>query len=285
MSRDFRVSGGFWPAAARNGRRSLRESGSWRSQVLWPVPTARRSSGISVLRSSKSSQWTGTVSGGGGGPLRGSRCLSTWCTGASAALRLTSSRTRGGASCANSRRAWMCWWRTSASVRWPSKGCLTMISKATARTWFTAPSRVFSGQYGPMRDAKGVDLIAQAYGGLLSVTAGTDGRPAKAGFPIADLGSGMWGAIGVLAALHRVRAGHGGAYIDVSLADTIAGWSVWEVADYIGSGEDPGPLGTAHRLAAPYQGVRVQRRAAARDRRDRSVLAAAVPGARDRPLR
>lgn len=109
------------------------------------------------------------------------------------------------------------------------------------------------GQYGPMRDAKGVDLIAQAYGGLLSVTGSADGRLAKAGFPIADLGSGMWGAIGILAALQRVRAGHGGAYIDVSLADTIAGWSVWEVADYLGSGEDPGPLGTAHRLAAPYQ--------------------------------
>lgn len=109
------------------------------------------------------------------------------------------------------------------------------------------------GQHGPMRDAKGVDLIAQAYGGLLSVTGSADGRLAKAGYPIADLGAGMWGAIGVLAALQRARAGYGGAYIDVSLADTIAGWSVWEVADYVGSGEEPGPLGTAHRLAAPYQ--------------------------------
>lgn len=109
------------------------------------------------------------------------------------------------------------------------------------------------GQHGPMRDAKGVDLIAQAYGGLLSVTGSADGQLAKAGYPIADLGAGMWGAIGVLAALQRVRAGHGGAYVDVSLADTIAGWSVWEVADYLSSGEEPGPLGTAHRLAAPYQ--------------------------------
>lgn len=109
------------------------------------------------------------------------------------------------------------------------------------------------GQYGPMRDAKGVDLIAQAYGGLLSVTGSVDGQLAKAGFPVADLGSGMWAAIGVLAALLRVKAGGGGAYIDVSLADTIAGWSVWEVADYLGSREVPGPLGTAHRLTAPYQ--------------------------------
>ncbi|AKE01107.1 acyl-CoA transferase (plasmid) [Rhodococcus erythropolis] len=109
------------------------------------------------------------------------------------------------------------------------------------------------GQNGPLRDAKGVDLIAQAYGGLLSVTGSEDGTLAKSGFPMADLGCGMWGAIGILGALQRARGGHGGAYIDVSLADTIAGWSVWEVADYMGSAEVPGPLGTAHRLAAPYQ--------------------------------
>jgi len=109
------------------------------------------------------------------------------------------------------------------------------------------------GQSGPMRDAKGIDLVAQAYGGLLSVTGSTSGEPAKAGYPIGDLGTGMWGAIGVLAALHRARAGHGGAHIDVSLADTIAGWSLWEVADYVGTGTAPGPLGTAHRLTAPYE--------------------------------
>ncbi|MDQ0381405.1 CaiB/BaiF CoA transferase family protein [Amycolatopsis thermophila] len=109
------------------------------------------------------------------------------------------------------------------------------------------------GQFGPMRDAKGIDLVAQAYGGLLSVTGSTSGELAKAGYPIGDLGTGMWGAIGVLAALHRARAGLGGAHIDVSLADTIAGWSLWEVADFVGTGEPPGPLGTAHRLTAPYE--------------------------------
>ncbi|GAA2897926.1 CoA transferase [Pseudonocardia halophobica] len=109
------------------------------------------------------------------------------------------------------------------------------------------------GQFGPMRDAKGIDLVAQAYGGLLSVTGTPQGELAKAGYPIGDLGTGMWGAIGVLAALTRARAGLGGAHIDVSLADTIAGWSLWEVAEFLGSGEAPGPLGTAHRLTAPYE--------------------------------
>jgi crotonobetainyl-CoA:carnitine CoA-transferase CaiB-like acyl-CoA transferase len=109
------------------------------------------------------------------------------------------------------------------------------------------------GQFGPMRDAKGVDLIAQAYSGLMSVTGTDDGQLAKAGFPLSDLGSAMWAAIGVLGALLRARGGGGGAYIDVALADSVAAWSVWEVADYVATGEVPGPLGTAHRLAAPYQ--------------------------------
>lgn len=109
------------------------------------------------------------------------------------------------------------------------------------------------GQVGPMRDAKGIDLIAQAYGGLMSVTGSDDGELAKAGYPVSDLGAGMWATIGVLAALQRSRSGGGGAHVDVSLADTVAAWSVWEVADYLGTSVVPGPLGTAHRLAAPYQ--------------------------------
>ena len=110
------------------------------------------------------------------------------------------------------------------------------------------------GQTGPKREFKGLDLIAQAYGGLMSVTGSVDGQLAKAGYPVSDLGSGMWGAIGILAALVRAQNGGGGSYIDVSLADTIASWSVWETSEYVVTGEEPGPLGTAHRLAAPYQG-------------------------------
>ncbi|ONH60481.1 CoA transferase [Frankia sp. CcI49] len=109
------------------------------------------------------------------------------------------------------------------------------------------------GQYGPMRDAKGIDLIAQAYSGMMSVTGSADGQLAKAGFPVSDVGTGMWGAIGVLAALLRARAGGGGAYIDVALADSVAAWSLWEVADFVATGVEPAPLGTAHRLAAPYE--------------------------------
>ncbi|MGW1561116.1 CaiB/BaiF CoA transferase family protein [Streptomyces sp. NPDC002144] len=114
------------------------------------------------------------------------------------------------------------------------------------------------GQFGPMRDAKGIDLIAQAYSGLMSVTGSVDGQLAKAGFPVSDVGTGMWGAIGVLAALLRARAGGGGAYVDVALADSVAAWSLWEIADYVATGVEPAPLGTAHRLAAPYEAFTCQ---------------------------
>lgn len=109
------------------------------------------------------------------------------------------------------------------------------------------------GQDGPMRDAKGVDLIAQAYSGLMSVTGAESGELAKAGFPVSDIGAGMWAVIGILAALEGVRQGRGGTYLDIALADAVAAWSIWEVADFIGTGQAPGPLGTAHRLTAPYQ--------------------------------
>jgi CoA:oxalate CoA-transferase len=110
------------------------------------------------------------------------------------------------------------------------------------------------GQTGPLSPLGGVDLIAQGYGGLMSVTGFAATAPAKAGYPVSDFGTGMWGAIGVLAALARKAVTGQGAYVDVSLAECVASWSLWEVADWQARGDVPAPLGTAHRLAAPYQG-------------------------------
>lgn len=109
------------------------------------------------------------------------------------------------------------------------------------------------GQTGPLHDEKGVDLVAQGFAGLMSVTGFADKGPAKAGYPIGDLGSAMWAAIGITAALHRRSVCGEGCVIDVSLTDAIASWSLWEVADYQMSDRIPEALGTAHRLTAPYQ--------------------------------
>lgn len=114
------------------------------------------------------------------------------------------------------------------------------------------------GSSGPRADEGMVDLVAQGYGGLMSVTGSPDGEIAKAGYPVSDLGAGMWAVIAVLAGIvRRGRTGLGGT-VDVSMVDGIASWSMWELADYQMTGRVPGPLGTAHRLAAPYQAFRCQ---------------------------
>ncbi|MEO7158806.1 MAG: CoA transferase [Vicinamibacterales bacterium] len=109
------------------------------------------------------------------------------------------------------------------------------------------------GQTGPAAAKGGFDLIAQGLSGIMSVTGDTGGAPVKAGVPLTDLGAGLFALIGVLAALHhRAKSGEG-QHIDTSLVDAGLALSVWEVTEYFSSGEVPQPLGSAHRMTAPYQ--------------------------------
>jgi formyl-CoA transferase len=125
----------------------------------------------------------------------------------------------------------------------------------------TYPALIFAsisgyGQTGPDRSKGGFDLIAQGVSGLMSVT-GEPGRPpVKVGVPLTDLGAGMLALAAILAALHyRTRTGRG-QYIDTSLLEAGLALSVWESAQYFGEGVTPGPLGSAHRMLAPYQAIR-----------------------------
>ena len=112
------------------------------------------------------------------------------------------------------------------------------------------------GQTGPWAGKGGFDLVAQGVSGIMSVT-GEPGRPpAKAGIPVTDLAAGLFALTGILAALHyRDRTGRG-QQVDTSLADAGLALSVWEITDYLAGRGIPGPLGSAHRLAAPYQAFR-----------------------------
>jgi crotonobetainyl-CoA:carnitine CoA-transferase CaiB-like acyl-CoA transferase len=114
------------------------------------------------------------------------------------------------------------------------------------------------GQTGPYRERGGFDLIAQGMSGLMSVT-GEPGRPpVKAGYPVTDLGAGMFCVYGILTALMaRERTGEG-QRVDTSLFETGLAWSVWQAAKYLGTGEAPGPMGSAHPLSAPYQAFRTR---------------------------
>ncbi len=112
------------------------------------------------------------------------------------------------------------------------------------------------GQTGPWAGKGGFDLVAQGVSGIMSVT-GEPGRPpVKAGIPVTDLGAGLFALAGILAALHhRDRTGRG-QHIDTSLGDAGLALSVWEATEYFGGRGVPGPLGSAHRMSAPYQAVR-----------------------------
>jgi formyl-CoA transferase len=111
------------------------------------------------------------------------------------------------------------------------------------------------GGTGPYAPRGGYDLIAQGMSGIMSVT-GEPGRPAKAGVPICDLAAGLFAAYGILCALeHRERTGEG-QLVDTSLLEAGMALTVWESAEAWVTGRAPEALGSAHRLAAPYQALR-----------------------------
>jgi crotonobetainyl-CoA:carnitine CoA-transferase CaiB-like acyl-CoA transferase len=112
------------------------------------------------------------------------------------------------------------------------------------------------GNDGPYAQLAGLDIIAQAMSGLMSITGEPGAPPVKVGVPIADLTCALYGTIAVLAALRaRDRDGRG-QFIDVSLLESATSLAVWEAGRYFATGEVPKPSGSAHQAIAPYQAVR-----------------------------
>lgn len=112
------------------------------------------------------------------------------------------------------------------------------------------------GQDGPRAHLPGLDVMAQARSGLMSITGAPDGEPAKIGVPVCDLVCGLYAALAVVAALRaRDRDGEG-QHIDVSLFEAGVSLAVWEAGKYFATGEVGGPLGSAHQTSAPYQAFR-----------------------------
>jgi crotonobetainyl-CoA:carnitine CoA-transferase CaiB-like acyl-CoA transferase len=112
------------------------------------------------------------------------------------------------------------------------------------------------GQSGPCAGKGGFDLVAQGESGIMSVTGTPGGPPVKAGVPLTDLGAGLFALAGILAALHW-RAGSGrGQHVDTSLFEAGLALSVWEATEYFSGRGVPAPLGSAHRMIAPYQAFR-----------------------------
>jgi crotonobetainyl-CoA:carnitine CoA-transferase CaiB-like acyl-CoA transferase len=108
------------------------------------------------------------------------------------------------------------------------------------------------GQTGPSATKGGFDLVAQGESGIMSVTGEPDRPPAKVGLPLTDLGAGLFALSAILAALHWRSSSGRGQHIDTSLLEAGIALSVWEATEYF-AGRVPAPLGSAHRMSAPYQ--------------------------------
>jgi formyl-CoA transferase len=112
------------------------------------------------------------------------------------------------------------------------------------------------GQDGPLAHKPGLDIMAQARGGLMSVTGMPDGDPVKVGVPIADLVCGLYGALGAVSALRARELTGEGQHVDVSLLESAVSFAIWEAGKYFATGEVSEPLGSAHQSTAPYQAIR-----------------------------
>ena len=112
------------------------------------------------------------------------------------------------------------------------------------------------GQTGPLANRGGFDLVAQGVSGLMSVTGEPDRPPVKVGIPVTDLGAGLFAVCGILGALHHRDKTGEGQCVDSALVDAGVALSVWEATQYFSRGDIPQPLGSAHRMSAPYQAIR-----------------------------
>jgi crotonobetainyl-CoA:carnitine CoA-transferase CaiB-like acyl-CoA transferase len=112
------------------------------------------------------------------------------------------------------------------------------------------------GQTGPYRERAGYDYAIQGMGGLMSITGERDdlgGGPQKVGVAVADLFTGMYSCVGILAALRHAEHTGEGQHLDMALLDTQVAMLANLGANYLVSGKTPGRVGNAHQNIVPYQ--------------------------------
>ena len=109
------------------------------------------------------------------------------------------------------------------------------------------------GSRGPLSEQPGYDPLLQAASGIMSVTGEADRPPVRVGVSLVDLGTGVWAALGVLAALYERERTGAGRTLEVSLYETALSLLASQLVGYLGAGVVPGREGSAFSQIAPYQ--------------------------------
>src|SRR5580704_3092622 len=109
------------------------------------------------------------------------------------------------------------------------------------------------GQTGPYKHKPGYDLLVQAMGGLMSITGAADGEPMKVGVAVADIFTGLYGTVAILAALNERGTSGVGQHIDLALLDVQIATLANAGLNYLASGKKPQRHGNAHANIVPYQ--------------------------------
>jgi crotonobetainyl-CoA:carnitine CoA-transferase CaiB-like acyl-CoA transferase len=105
---------------------------------------------------------------------------------------------------------------------------------------------------GPIADLPAFDLLAQARSGLMGITGEVDGQPGKVGAPVADVVTGLYGAIGLLAGLFARLQGRAGRHFEAPLLESTMSALINQAQGYLSAGVNPQRLGNDHPSIAPY---------------------------------
>jgi len=109
------------------------------------------------------------------------------------------------------------------------------------------------GVRGPLSHLPGYDPLMQAYSGLMSVNGHPDQEPARVGTSIVDMGTGMWAALGIVAALRQREATGRAIEVTTALFETALMWMSYHAMGYLASGAVPQAQGSGTAMIAPYQ--------------------------------